>query len=65
MSEELTLLESCLKEAETGDTQEDVCMSDHTQTGTETSTETAIQSLIETLRARDFSSALTQVKVFR
>ncbi|XP_072295543.1 protein furry homolog-like isoform X5 [Eucyclogobius newberryi] len=62
MSEELSLLESCLKEAEGGaDVQEDVCMSDHAQT----STETAIQSLIETLRARDFSAALTQVKVFR
>ncbi|KAK2835881.1 hypothetical protein Q5P01_016365 [Channa striata] len=62
MSEELTILESCLKEAETGnDCQEDVCMSDAAQTNTET----AIQSLIESLRARDFSSALTQVKVFR
>lgn len=62
MSEELSILESCLKEAETGsDGQEDVCMSDNAQTNTET----AIQSLIETLRARDFSSALMQVKVFR
>ncbi|KAG8003464.1 Protein furry-like protein-like [Nibea albiflora] len=62
MSEELTILESCLKEAETGnDSQEDVCMSDNAQTNTET----AIQSLIETLRARDFISAITQVKVFR
>ncbi|KAM4575147.1 protein furry homolog-like isoform 2-T2 [Fundulus diaphanus] len=62
MSEELTILESCLIEAETGnDSQEDVCMSDNAQTNTET----AIQSLIETLRARDFSSALTQVKIFR
>lgn len=62
MSEELTILESCLKEAETGnDGQEDVCMSDNAQTNTET----AIQSLIETLRARDFISAITQVKVFR
>uniref|UniRef100_A0A3Q3W8K9 Uncharacterized protein n=1 Tax=Mola mola TaxID=94237 RepID=A0A3Q3W8K9_MOLML len=62
MSEELTILESCLKEAETGnDGQEDVCMSDAAQTNTET----AIQSLIETLRGRDFSSAITQVKVFR
>lgn len=62
MSEELTILESCLKEAETGnDCQEDMCMSDTAQT----STETAIQSLIESLRARDFSSAITQVKVFR
>uniref|UniRef100_A0A3Q1GNE3 Furry homolog, like n=1 Tax=Acanthochromis polyacanthus TaxID=80966 RepID=A0A3Q1GNE3_9TELE len=62
MSEELTILENCLKEAEMGnDVQEDVCMSDNAQTNTET----AIQSLIETLRARDFSSALTQVKIFR
>uniref|UniRef100_A0A672Z8Z5 Furry homolog, like n=1 Tax=Sphaeramia orbicularis TaxID=375764 RepID=A0A672Z8Z5_9TELE len=62
MSEELTILESCLKEAETGnDGQEDVCMSDTAQTNTEA----AIQSLIETLRARDFSSALIQVKIFR
>ncbi|XP_034036419.1 protein furry homolog-like isoform X6 [Thalassophryne amazonica] len=62
MSEELTVLESCLKEAESGsEWQEDVCMSDSAQTNTET----AIQSLIETLRAQDFSSALTQVKVFR
>eukprot|EP00064_Thunnus_orientalis_P010599 superscaffoldBa00001453_g10625 len=62
MSEELTILESCLKEAETeNDGQEDVCMSDAAQTNTET----AIQSLIETLRARDFCSALTQVKIFR
>lgn len=62
MSEELTILEGCLKEAETeNDGQEDVCMSDAAQTNTET----AIQSLIETLRARDFCSALTQVKIFR
>ncbi|XP_058494986.1 protein furry homolog-like isoform X4 [Solea solea] len=62
MSEELTILESCLKEAETrSDTQEDVCMSDTGQINTET----AIQSLIETLRARDFGFALTQVKIFR
>uniref|UniRef100_A0A4W5Q167 FRY like transcription coactivator n=1 Tax=Hucho hucho TaxID=62062 RepID=A0A4W5Q167_9TELE len=62
MSEELAILESCLKQAESGvDGQEDVGVSDSSQT----STETAIQSLIETLRARDFGSALTQVKTFR
>ncbi|XP_037830132.1 protein furry homolog-like isoform X4 [Kryptolebias marmoratus] len=62
MSEELTILESCLSAAETGnDGQEDVCMSDNAQANTET----AIQSLIETLRARDFGSAITQVKIFR
>ncbi|KAM6920931.1 protein furry homolog-like isoform 9-T10 [Xenentodon cancila] len=62
MSEELGILESCLNEADTGnDGLEDVCMSDNAQTNTET----AIQSLIETLRARDFRSALAQVKIFR
>ncbi|XP_029606709.1 protein furry homolog-like isoform X4 [Salmo trutta] len=62
MSEELAILESCLKQVESGvDGQEDVGVSDASQT----STETAIQSLIETLRARDFGSALTQVKTFR
>ncbi|XP_024277624.1 protein furry homolog-like isoform X12 [Oncorhynchus tshawytscha] len=62
MSEELAVLESCLKQAESRvDGQEDVGVSDASQT----STETAIQSLIETLRARDFGSALTQVKTFR
>uniref|UniRef100_A0A8C7FPG4 FRY like transcription coactivator n=1 Tax=Oncorhynchus kisutch TaxID=8019 RepID=A0A8C7FPG4_ONCKI len=62
MSEELAILESCLKQVESEvDGQEDVGVSDASQT----STETAIQSLIETLRARDFSSALTQVKTFR
>uniref|UniRef100_A0A4W5KNU9 FRY like transcription coactivator n=1 Tax=Hucho hucho TaxID=62062 RepID=A0A4W5KNU9_9TELE len=62
MSEELAVLESCLKQVESGvDGQEDAGVSDASQT----STETAIQSLIETLRARDFSSALTQVKTFR
>ncbi|KAM8874082.1 LOW QUALITY PROTEIN: protein furry homolog-like [Spinachia spinachia] len=62
MSEELTILESCLKDAETGsDGQEDVCMTESPQTNTEA----AIQSLIETLRARDFGSALSQIKAFR
>ncbi|KAL3047964.1 hypothetical protein OYC64_022012 [Pagothenia borchgrevinki] len=62
MSEELSLLESCLKEAETGsDAHEDVCMTD----AAHTNTETAVQSLIENLRTRDFSAALTQVKQFR
>ncbi|KAM6963189.1 protein furry homolog-like isoform 7-T7 [Aplochiton taeniatus] len=62
MSEELAILESCLKEAELGsEGKEGVCISDSAQA----STETAIQSLIETLRARDFGSALTQVKTFR
>jgi len=62
MSEELSVLEGCLKEAEAGNGgQEDVCMSDSPPTDTET----AIQALLETLRARDFGAALTQVKVFR
>ena len=62
MSDELALLEGCLKEAETGsEGQEVICLSDDAQTNTET----AIQSLVETLRARDFTSALNQVKVFR
>ena len=61
MSEELAILESCLKEAELGvDGQEDVPVSEASQT----TTETAIQSLVETLRGRDFSSALTQVYTF-
>ncbi|XP_061834044.1 protein furry homolog-like isoform X4 [Nerophis lumbriciformis] len=63
MSDELSILESCLKAAERGNDgqEEDVCMPDAVQTNTET----AIQSLIESLRVRDFCSALTQVKVFR
>ncbi|XP_036378760.1 protein furry homolog-like isoform X3 [Megalops cyprinoides] len=62
MSEELALLESCLKKAEAAaDGQEDVGVSEVAQANTET----AIQSLIETLKARDFSSALAQVKAFR
>ncbi|KAI1888721.1 hypothetical protein AGOR_G00171650 [Albula goreensis] len=62
MSEELSLLESCLKEAESAaDGQEEVAVSEAAQANTET----AIHSLIEALRARDFSSALAQVKAFR
>lgn len=62
MSEELAILESCLKEAELlSEGQEGVSVSAAVQS----STETAIHSLIESLRARDFSSALAQVKAFR
>nr|XP_057928166.1 protein furry homolog-like isoform X1 [Doryrhamphus excisus] len=63
MSDELSALESCLKAAERGNDgqEDDVCMPDTTQTNTET----AIQSLIESLRTRDFCSALMQVKIFR
>uniref|UniRef100_A0A671LQL5 Protein furry homolog-like n=1 Tax=Sinocyclocheilus anshuiensis TaxID=1608454 RepID=A0A671LQL5_9TELE len=62
MSEELAILESCLKEAESvGDGQEGVGEFEVDQS----STETAIHSLIESLRARDFSTAIAQVKAFR
>lgn len=62
MSEELAILESCLKEAElVGNGQEGVGEFEVDQS----STETAIHSLIESLRARDFSTAIAQVKAFR
>ncbi|XP_057696254.1 protein furry homolog-like isoform X2 [Corythoichthys intestinalis] len=62
MSDELGALESCLKAAERGnDGREDARVPDTAHTDAET----AIQSLVETLRARDFCSALAQVKVFR
>lgn len=62
MSEELAILESCLKEVESvSDGQEGVSVSEAVQS----STETAIHSLIESLRARDFTSAIAQVKAFR
>uniref|UniRef100_A0A672MU90 Protein furry homolog-like n=1 Tax=Sinocyclocheilus grahami TaxID=75366 RepID=A0A672MU90_SINGR len=62
MSEELAILESCLKEAESvDDGQEGVGEFEVDQS----STETAIHSLIESLRARDFSTAIAQVKAFR
>lgn len=62
MSEELAVLESCLKEAESvSEGQEGVSVSAAVQS----SAETAIHSLIESLRARDFGSALAQVKAFR
>ncbi|XP_031430230.1 protein furry homolog-like [Clupea harengus] len=61
MSDELALLESCLKEADVarGSQEEGVGEVVHS------STETAIHALIESLRARHFSQALTQVKAFR
>ncbi|XP_066576040.1 protein furry homolog-like isoform X3 [Amia ocellicauda] len=60
MSEELAVLESCLKEAEAtaGSSEEEIAPP-------ESSAEAAIHSLIETLRNKDFSTALTQVKAFR
>lgn len=62
MSDELAILESCLKEAESlGDGQGVVAEFECDQS----STETAIHSLIESLRARDFSTAIAQVKAFR
>lgn len=62
MSEELAILENCLKAAESASSgQEEVSVSAAVQS----STETAIHSLIESLRARDFTSALIQVKAFR
>ncbi|XP_051954046.1 protein furry homolog-like isoform X6 [Xyrauchen texanus] len=62
MSEEMAILESCLKEAESeGDGQEGVVEFEVDQS----STETAIHSLIESLRTRDFSTAVAQVKAFR
>ncbi|XP_065113196.1 protein furry homolog-like isoform X3 [Paramisgurnus dabryanus] len=62
MSEELAILENCLKEAESvsdgpggvGEFEVD-----------QMNTETAIHSLIESLRARDFRTAVAQVKAFR
>ncbi|XP_065553627.1 protein furry homolog-like [Lathamus discolor] len=63
MSDELALLESCLKEAEAASDSgiEEIEIAEASQA----STETAIHTLIETLRNREFVSAVAQVKVFR
>ncbi|XP_075051504.1 protein furry homolog-like isoform X1 [Mixophyes fleayi] len=63
MSEELCQLEACLKEAEaTSDIGiEDCDFSEFYQA----STEVAVHSLIETLRGKEFVSAIAQVKAFR
>ncbi|XP_010008288.1 PREDICTED: protein furry homolog-like [Nestor notabilis] len=63
MSDELALLESCLKEAEAASDSgiEEIEIAEASQA----STETAIHSLIETLRNREFVSAVAQVKAFR
>lgn len=63
MSEELAHLESCLKEAEAVSDSgiEEIEIAEAAQA----STETAIHSLIETLRNKEFVSAVTQVKAFR
>ncbi|KAL4635429.1 hypothetical protein GN956_G14687 [Arapaima gigas] len=62
MSEELTVLESCLKEAEslTGGQMERAIPE-----AAEGDTESAIHSLIESLRSQHFDSALKQLKAFR
>ncbi|NXX84726.1 FRYL protein, partial [Urocolius indicus] len=63
MSEELAFLESCLKEAEAASDSgiEEIEIAEASQA----STETAIHSLIETLRNKEFVSAVAQVKAFR
>ncbi|KAM9381894.1 protein furry homolog-like [Phaethornis superciliosus] len=63
MSEELAVLESCLKEAEAASDSgiEEIEIAEASQA----STETAIHSLIETLRNKEFASAVVQVKAFR
>uniref|UniRef100_A0A8B9C714 FRY like transcription coactivator n=1 Tax=Anser brachyrhynchus TaxID=132585 RepID=A0A8B9C714_9AVES len=63
MSEELAVLETCLKEAESASDSgiEEIEIAEASQA----STETAIHSLIETLRSKEFVSAVAQVKAFR
>ncbi|XP_045140236.1 protein furry homolog-like isoform X1 [Echinops telfairi] len=61
MSEELAQLESILKEAEAASEHEDMDVS----TAAQTTIEAAIHSLIETLKNREFVSAVAQVKAFR
>uniref|UniRef100_A0A2D4LEF1 Protein furry C-terminal domain-containing protein n=4 Tax=Micrurus TaxID=8634 RepID=A0A2D4LEF1_9SAUR len=61
MSEELAQLEACLKEAAAYSSIEDTDIPEASQS----STETAIHSLIETLRNKEFFSAIAQVKAFR
>ncbi|KAM6076706.1 protein furry homolog-like isoform 3-T3 [Chlamydotis macqueenii] len=63
MSEELAVLESYLKEAEAASDSgiEEIEIAEASQA----STETAIHSLIETLRNKEFVSAVAQVKAFR
>ncbi|XP_009695745.1 PREDICTED: protein furry homolog-like [Cariama cristata] len=63
MSEELAFLESCLKEAEAASDSgiEEIEIAEASQA----STETAIHALIETLRNKEFVSAVAQVKAFR
>lgn len=61
MSEELAQLESILKEAESASENEEIDISKASQT----TIETAIHSLIETLKNKEFISAVAQVKAFR
>ncbi|XP_063096410.1 protein furry homolog-like isoform X5 [Cavia porcellus] len=61
MSEELAQLESILKEAEAASENEEIDISKAAQT----TIETAIHSLIETLKNKEFLSAVAQVKAFR
>ncbi|KAM5336812.1 protein furry homolog-like isoform 4-T4 [Glossophaga mutica] len=61
MSEELAHLESVLKGAESASENEEMAISKAAQT----TIETAIHSLIETLRNKEYISAVAQVKAFR
>nr|XP_003225365.2 PREDICTED: protein furry homolog-like [Anolis carolinensis] len=63
MSEELAQLEVFLKEAESASDSgiEEMEISEASQA----STETAIHSLIETMRSKEFASAIAQVKAYR
>ncbi|KAK7807964.1 hypothetical protein U0070_003036 [Myodes glareolus] len=61
MSEELAQLEGILKEAEAASENEEIDVSKAAQT----TIETAIHSLIETLKNKEFVSAVAQVKAFR
>jgi len=61
MSEELAQLENILKEAESASENEEIDLSKAAQT----TIETAIHSLIETLKNKEFISAVAQVKAFR
>uniref|UniRef100_A0A2K6PD53 FRY like transcription coactivator n=1 Tax=Rhinopithecus roxellana TaxID=61622 RepID=A0A2K6PD53_RHIRO len=61
MSEELAQLESILKQAESVSENEEIDISKAAQT----TIETAIHSLIETLKNKEFISAVVQVKAFR
>ncbi|XP_075422865.1 protein furry homolog-like isoform X3 [Ascaphus truei] len=63
MSDELSQLEACLKEAESAS---DVGIEDHDMSEfCHATTETAVHSLIESLRGKEFVSAIAQVKAFR